>query len=122
MNKHPKISVIMLAHNREKYIAQAIESILGQTFTDFEFIIVDNDSTDGSAEIARAYQKRDSRVSVYANDTANIGAGRNLGLSRARGEYFTFIDDDDYARPDYLKFLLNLAEEHGADISALPPD
>ena len=113
----PKISVIMLAHNREKYVGQAIESILSQTFGDFEFIIVDNASTDDSAQIAINYKKRDSRIRIYKNDTANIGSGRNLGLDNAAGEYFTFIDDDDYAKPDYLKFLLNLAEEYGADIA-----
>lgn len=113
--KTPKISIIMLMHNREKYVGQAIESILAQTFSDFEFIIIDNKSTDASANIAAGYD--DSRISIYKNTNSNIGSGRNLGIAKARGEYFGFIDDDDYAKPDYLGFLVGLAEKHGADIA-----
>lgn len=115
--KNPKISVVMLIHNREKYVGQAIESILSQTFGGFDFIIVDNESTDASRLIAEEYQKKDGRIRIIKNDSANIGSGRNLGLTNATGEYFTFIDDDDYARPDYLKTLLTLAERYDADIA-----
>lgn len=112
-----EISVIMLVHNREKYVGQAIESILSQTFTDFEFIIVDNCSADNSINIVKDYQKRDGRISIYESGTKNIGAGRNVGLEKATGKYFTFIDDDDYCMPDFLSTLYGLAEEHEADLA-----
>ena len=111
------ISVIMLTYNREKYVSRAIESILGQTYRDFEFIIVDNGSTDRSGQIADAYAARDNRVRVIHRERGNIGAGRNTGLDAARGEYIAFIDDDDWAEPDFLEFLLKLLEENQADVS-----
>lgn len=115
--KQPKISVIMLIHNREDYVAQAIESILSQTMREFEFLIIDNASKDKSRAVAEEYQKRDARIHIYENNTSDIGSGRNLGLKHAKGEFFTFLDDDDYCEPDFLEFLLTLAETTGADIS-----
>jgi len=113
----PKISVIMLIHNREEYVTQAVESILGQTFTDFEFIIIDNASADRSMEIVNEYARKDSRIRIYQNGNSDIGSGRNMGLDKMRGEFFTFIDDDDYCTNDYLEFLINLAQAYRADIA-----
>jgi len=115
--KKPMISIIMLTYNREQYVSHAIESILFQTFQDFEFIIVDNGSTDHSGQIADQYAVRDSRVQVIHRPRGNIGAGRNTGLDAAKGEYIAFIDDDDWAEPDFLEFLYALAVENQADIS-----
>ncbi|WP_300414316.1 glycosyltransferase family 2 protein [uncultured Oscillibacter sp.] len=111
------ISVIMLTYNREALVSRAIESILTQTCRDFEFVIVDNGSADKSGEIADAYAAKDPRVRVIHRERGNIGAGRNTGLDAARGEYVTFIDDDDWAEPDFLEFLLTLLEENGADVA-----
>jgi glycosyltransferase involved in cell wall biosynthesis len=111
------LSVIMLTYNREKWVGRAIESILNQTFRDFELILVDNDSQDRSGDICHGYAKRDRRVIVLHRDNGNIGAGRNLGLDHASGEYVAFIDDDDIAHPDMLEFLINLAVEYDTDIS-----
>ena len=113
-----KISVIMLTYNRENYITDAIKSIIGQTFKEFEFIIINNGSTDRSGEIAKELSKNDSRIKVLDLPTnLGIGAGRNKGLDMAKGEYITFIDDDDIAEPDMLEFLYSLATEYNADIS-----
>lgn len=112
-----KVSVIMLTYNREDLVGYAIESILCQTMTDFEYIIVDNGSSDRSGEIADEYAAKDSRIKVVHISKSNIGTGRNTGLDIATGEYITFIDDDDTAEPDMLDFLYNLAVENGADIS-----
>lgn len=109
------ISVIMLTYNREKLVSRAIESILAQTYPDFEFIIVDNGSTDRSGKIADGYAAKDGRIRVIHRERGNIGAGRNTGLDAARGEYIAFIDDDDWAEPDFLDFLFNLIEENHAD-------
>ncbi len=114
---HPKISVIMLTYNREHYIEQAINSILSQTFKDFEFIIVDNGSTDKSGEIAEKYADRDERIHVIHSKRGTIGSGRNIGLDVARGRYVTFVDDDDYVEKDFLEFLYYLVIEYDADIA-----
>lgn len=111
------ISVVMLTYNRETMVARAIESILAQTCRDFEFIIVDNGSTDRSGAIADEYATKDARVRVIHRERGNIGAGRNTGLDAARGDYITFIDDDDWAEPDFLEFLLGLLMEYDADVA-----
>ena len=77
------ISVIMLTYNRESFVSHAIESILAQTYRDFEFIVVDNGSTDSSGQIADEYAARDSRIRVLHRDRGNIGAGRNTELDAA---------------------------------------
>jgi len=107
----------MLTYNREDLIARAIESILAQTMTEFEYIIVDNGSSDRSGDIADKYATKDSRIQVVHIAKSNIGTGRNVGLDHATGKYITFIDDDDTAEPDMLEFLYQLAEESDADIS-----
>lgn len=111
------ISVIMLTYNRENFVSRAIESILDQTYRDFEFIIVDNGSTDRSGQIAEEYSTEDDRIRVIHRERGNIGSGRNTGLDAARGEYIAFIDDDDWAEPDFLEFLLCLAQDNGADVA-----
>lgn len=117
LSKMPAISVIMLTYNRETLVSRAIESILAQTFTDFEFIIVDNGSSDRSGKIADEYAARDNRIKVIHRECGNIGSGRNAGLDTAKGDYITFIDDDDWTEPDFLEFLHNLAISNNADIS-----
>jgi glycosyltransferase involved in cell wall biosynthesis len=115
--KKMTISVIMLTCNRETLVSRAIESILAQTFTDFEFIIIDNGSTDKSGAIADEYAVRNDRVKVIHRERGNIGSGRNAGLDEACGDYIAFIDDDDWCEPDFLEFLYILAVENNADIS-----
>lgn len=111
------ISVLMLTYNRENLVSRAIESVLAQTYKDFEFIIVDNGSSDRSGEVADGYAAKDSRIRVIHRDRGSISAGRNTALDAARGEYIAFIDDDDWAEPDFLEFLLALIQDNGADIS-----
>lgn len=111
------ISVMMLTCNREALVSRAIESILAQTCRDFEYIIVDNGSTDRSGAIAEEYAQKDSRVRVIHRARGCIGAGRNTALNAARGEYLAFVDDDDWAEPDFLEFLLGLIVQNGADVA-----
>ena len=117
MGGNGMISVIMLTYNREKLVGRAIECILAQTYRDFEFIIVDNGSSDRSGAVADEYAVKDSRICVIHRERGNIGSGRNAGLDAARGEYIAFIDDDDTCTTDFLQFLYDLAAEHNADIS-----
>jgi len=107
----------MLTYNRENFVSRAIESVLKQTFPDFEFIIINNGSIDRSGEIAEEYSAGDSRIRVLHRERGNIGSGRNAGLDAARGDYIAFIDDDDWCEPDFLELLYNLAKENNADVS-----
>ena len=117
------ISVLMLTHNRENMVGRAIESILNQTYKDFELVIVDDGSTDNSGKIADEYAKNDNRIRVI-HQIPNIGMSRarNKAIDAAKGDYLTFIDDDDWAELDYLEFLLNLITENDADISICGAD
>jgi glycosyltransferase involved in cell wall biosynthesis len=113
----PAVSVIMLTYNREKIVPHMIECILSQTLRDFEFIIVDNGSSDRSGVVAEEYAAADSRIRVIHKEKGNIGSGRNAGLDAANGEYIAFVDDDDDCDPDFLEFLLSFAKRNGADIA-----
>lgn len=117
MGSNSVISVLMLTYNRENLVSRAIESILRQTYSNFEFIIVDNGSTDKSGQIADEYAKQDSRIRVIHRSKGTISAGRNTALDAAQGDYIAFIDDDDWAEPDFLEFLLDLALENQADVA-----
>jgi glycosyltransferase involved in cell wall biosynthesis len=111
----PGVSVVMLTYNRESFVTRAVESVLAQTFHDFEFIIVDNGSTDRSGAIAEEYARRDARIRVIHKARGNIGGGRNAGLEAARGGHVAFIDDDDWCEPDFLEFLTELEAGNEAD-------
>jgi glycosyltransferase involved in cell wall biosynthesis len=107
----------MLVHNRERLVGRAIQSVINQSFEDFEFIIVDNGSDDNSGNICRGFAADDARITVIAKEKGNIGSGRNAGLDAARGDYITFVDDDDRAEPDMLACLYSLIIKHDADIA-----
>jgi glycosyltransferase involved in cell wall biosynthesis len=98
----------MTAYNRERYIGIAIESVLASTFSDFELIIVDDCSTDGTLEIARDYARRDGRVRIEVNES-NLGdyPNRNRAASLARGQWLKYVDADDYIYPHGLEVLIS---------------
>jgi glycosyltransferase involved in cell wall biosynthesis len=103
------VSVLMTAFNRDAYIASAIESALQQTFTDFELLIVDDRSTDGTLEIARSYERHDSRIRVVTNER-NLGQfpNRNFAATLARGEFLKFHDSDDLMYPHCLEVMVSM--------------
>lgn len=109
---YPLISVLMTAYNREKYIAEGIESVLAQTFADFEFIIVDDASEDRSHEIAVGYAARDPRIRVYRNER-NLGdyPNRNRAAELARGKYLKYLDSDDLLYPHGLGVMVSSMEK-----------
>lgn len=109
----PSISVMMVNYNYGKYIGEAIESILNQTFTDFELIIYDDASTDHSVEVIKKYQKKDKRI-IYILGRKNKGEayGRNQILKKARGKYIAILDSDDLARPQRLEIQYRYMEEN----------
>lgn len=116
VNVSPEISVIIPVYNASKFLRDCIESLLCQTFSDAEFIFVDDGSTDDSWEILQHYAKLDCRVRIYQQENQRAGIARNNGMSHARGEYITFLDSDDMMLPDALEALHARAKETGSDI------
>lgn len=110
------ISIIVPTYNCFSHISHCINSILVQTLTDFELIIVDDGSTDGTCELARQYAAEHENVFVYQQDHAFAGVARNLGLSKATGEYVLFLDGDDYFEPALLEHTYDRIRETDADI------
>ena len=109
--QQPLVSVLMTAYNREKFIAEAIESVLSSTYNNFELIIVDDCSTDATVRIARVYETKDHRVKVYVN-SKNLGqfANRNMAASYATGKYIKYVDSDDIIYPHSLAFMASIME------------
>lgn len=101
------ISVIIPAYNCENTLEKAVESVLAQTYRDFELIIVNDGSTDGTERIARQMEQKDKRVKVITTDNNGAGKARNRGMDDAAGEYLCFVDSDDWVEPEYLKALLD---------------
>jgi glycosyltransferase involved in cell wall biosynthesis len=99
----PAVSVLMSVHNGERFLVQAVESILTQTFHDFEFLIIDDASTDSSSDILKTYASQDTRIRIIKNQE-NLGLTQslNLGLVEAQGPYIARMDDDDIAMPERL--------------------
>lgn len=110
------ISIVMPVYNTEKYVAKAIESVLGQTFRDFEFVIIDNGSTDGSSKIIDKYAQKDSRIWVIHNETnVFIADARNQALEDLKGEYLYLIDSDDWILPNMLETMYSRAKAFNAE-------
>lgn len=98
-----KISVIVPVYKVEKYIGECINSILAQTFKDFELILVDDGSPDKSGEICDSYAKKDNRIKVFHKKNGGVSSARNFGIDKAVGEWLCFIDSDDTILPTYLE-------------------
>lgn len=113
INNNPKVSVIMSVYNCEKYIRQAIESILNQSFRDFEFIIVDDCSTDKSLEIIRKYQDKDNRIKIILN-SENIGLTKSLNkaIKQTQGDYVARMDCDDISLLERLEKQIRFMENN----------
>jgi len=114
----PLVSVIMPAFNTERWIRQAIESVLNQTLTDVEVLVVDDGSTDNTVDVVRGI--RDERVRLFCQPrNCGVSAARNRALDEARGRWVAILDSDDwFARRDRLASLVALGEEHNADMVA----
>lgn len=97
-----KLSVIIPVYNTEKYLSRCVDSVLGQSFTDFELLLVDDGSTDDSGTICDEYAEKDNRVRVFHKENGGASSARNLGLDHAQGEWVTFIDSDDYIEDDFF--------------------
>lgn len=113
-----RISVIMLTYNRKNMVQHMIEDIQHQSYKDFEYVIVDNGSTDGTDKELKKYADLDARIKIITlPQSYSIGKARNVGLKSSQGDYLTFVDDDDRVQADFLEFLYMLLNENDADIS-----
>lgn len=102
----PKVSIIVPVYKVEKYIQKCLDSIISQTFTDWECLLIDDGSPDKSGEICDEYAAKDPRFSVFHKPNGGVSSARNLGLDHARGEWVTFVDADDMIQPGFLSALL----------------
>ncbi len=103
----PFISIIVPVYNSETYLSFCIESILSQSFKDFELLLVDNNSSDKSLDICKRYSERNSRIKVFSQKKPGVSAARNLGLDNACGEYVMFVDSDDFVKENYISCFVD---------------
>ncbi|WP_051204387.1 glycosyltransferase [Butyrivibrio sp. VCD2006] len=114
--KRPLFSIVIPVYNREQYIDRAVESVICQTYDDWELILVDDGSTDSSAELCDIYSKRDNRIRVLHEDNRGPGAARNCGLNVASGEYVLFLDSDDWYELNCLKECADVIRDSNPDL------
>ena len=110
------ISIIVPVYNTEKYLDQCIQSILSQTYTDFELLLIDDGSTDSSGVICDRYAEQDSRVRVFLKPNGGVSSARNIGLDNTKGEWITFLDSDDWIAPSMLDEVYKTAMVNDADM------
>ena len=109
------ISVIIPIYNMEAYLARCLDSVINNTYRNLEIICIDDGSKDGSLEILRQYEKKDSRIVVIAKENGGVSSARNAGLDRMTGEFVVFIDPDDFVHPQFFELMLQAQQETGAD-------
>ena len=113
------VSVIIPVYNTEKYLKRCVESVLRQTYTNLEIILVDDGSPDKSGEICDELASKDARISVVHKENGGLSSSRNAGIDFSHGEFICFVDSDDYIENDYVMTLYNLIEKHNADLAKI---
>lgn len=108
----PTISVIVPIYNTERYLHRCIDSILAQTYTNFELLLIDDGSTDSSGAICDEYAQKESRVRVFHKENGGVSSARNLGLDKASGEWIAFVDSDDWLRDRYLEAFISQLDQN----------
>ncbi|MEE0443593.1 MAG: glycosyltransferase, partial [Acutalibacteraceae bacterium] len=114
----PLVSVIIPTYNNERQLPRCIDSLLAQTYGNFELIAVDDGSTDGSGSVLDAYAERDARIRVIHRKNGGVSSARNVGIDDAKGEYVTFVDGDDAVDPSYIEHLAGALRQDGTAISS----
>ena len=110
------ISIIIPVYNVKLYLDNCIQSVIQQSYTDFECILVDDGSTDGSSEICDQWAEKDNRIIIVHQPNGGVSSARNKGLEQAKGEYICFIDSDDWVDVDYLSAMINNLKEKETDL------
>lgn len=116
MNDNSLVSVIIPMYNVEKYIGECIESVISQSYSNLEIIIVDDGSPDQSGEIAEQYAEKDKRIKVIHKKNSGVASARNIGFFHSNGEFITYIDSDDWVSKDYIEHLLFLQGVYDSDM------
>lgn len=111
------VSIVVPVYNVELYVAKCIESVLEQSYDEWELLLIDDGSEDGSGEICDKYAKEDSRIKVIHQKNRGVSVARNMGIEKSQGDYITFLDPDDYLSKEYLEQMLNCLLEATADIA-----
>ncbi len=111
------ISLIIPVYNAEKNLTKCLDSVLAQSYPDFEVILINDGSTDRSHQIIEHYKTKDSRFRIFTQENSGPSAARNVGIENAKGKYLAFADSDDWLHPDYLKELLKNLERENADLA-----
>ena len=111
------VSVIIPVYNTESYIGVCLESLVKQTYTNFEVLMIDDGSTDNSGRICQEYTESDSRFHYYRKENGGVSSARNLGIEYSRGDYLTFVDSDDWVKEDYLEVLYSALVSESASVS-----
>ncbi len=114
------VTVIIAVYNGEKYLSECIESVLNQTYKNLEIILVNDGSTDGSAEIIKKYEEKDRRIITIHKENSGVSLSRNAALDIATGEYICILDQDDLFAPDYVEYYLDLIKQSGAEVALTP--
>lgn len=117
MNSIPAISIIIPIYNVDEYLYRCLSSVACQTFKNFEVIMVNDGSTDDSADIAHGFDKNFKNFTLVHNEKKGVASARNLGIRLSKGEYIAFVDSDDYIDPNYLYRLYTAAKKNDADVS-----
>lgn len=117
MNRKDLISVIVPVYNVKPYLSECVDSILKQTYENFELILIDDGSTDGSGDICEEYSKKDDRISVIHKKHGGPSSTRNVGVEFSKGDYIAFVDADDIITENYLEILYENIISYGADVS-----
>ena len=116
MNKNALISIIVPIYNVDSYLRKCFDSIISQTYSDFELILVDDGSTDDSPKICDEYARKDDRIIVIHKKNGGVSSARNAGLNVAKGEYIGFIDPDDYIVSEMYECMVNAIEKYKSDM------
>ena len=115
--KIPRISVIVPVYNVEDYLGDCVNSLLSQTFTDIEILLVNDGSTDNSPALCEEYGKRDARVRNFSQENRGLSAARNFGIDHARAPWLMFVDSDDFVEPDFCEYAISAVEENRCQIA-----
>lgn len=114
----PLISIVVPVYNVEHYMRQCLDSICGQTYRNIEVVVVDDGSTDGSGEVCDEYARRDPRVVVVHEKNGGLSMARNVGMKHAKGDYFMFVDSDDWVEPYFCEYALTMLKDNNVKLVA----
>lgn len=110
------VSVIVPVYNTQEFLQQCLESVLAQTYSNWELLLIDDGSTDASLDICREFAQRDSRIQAFHQENAGVSAARNFGMSLAQGEFIVFLDSDDWILPQLLQRLVDTQRQYDAQL------